>query len=51
MEFKIFQPQKEKTMEETAASALAQIEEKHYAAALKAKGIALERIRKYGFAF
>ncbi len=51
LEFKVFQPRKEKDLEETAAAALAQIEEKQYAAVLEAKGIPAQRIRKYGFAF
>ncbi|MCI8646212.1 MAG: AAA family ATPase [Firmicutes bacterium] len=51
LEFKVFKPGKEVDLEETAAEALAQIEEKNYAAALQAKGIPAERIRKYGFAF
>ncbi len=51
LEFKVFQPRREKDLEETAHAALAQIEEKKYAAALKAKGIPVEKIRKYGFAF
>jgi hypothetical protein len=51
VEFKVFNERKEKTLEETLASALDQIEEKQYEAALISKGIPKERIRKYGFAF
>ena len=46
LEFKVFQPRKEQSLEDTAAAALKQIEEKDYAAVLRAKGIAQERIRK-----
>ena len=51
LEFKVFQPRKEQSLEDTAAAALKQIEEKDYAAVLRAKGIAQERIRKDGVAF
>ena len=51
IEFKVFNPRKEKTLEDTLAVALAQIEEKQYEAELIGKGFKLEKIRKYGFAF
>lgn len=51
LEFKVFQPKKEKDLEDTVKVALKQIDEKSYEACLIAKGIEKERIRKYGFAF
>ncbi len=51
LEFKVFQPKKEKDLEDTVKVALKQIDEKMYEASLIAKGIEKERIRKYGFAF
>lgn len=51
IEFKVFQPKKEKDLEDTVKAALSQIDEKKYEAALTAKGIPGDRIRKYGFAF
>ena len=51
MEFKVFNSSKEKILEDTVEAALQQIEDKKYEAALIAKGIARDRIRKYGFAF
>jgi len=51
LEFKVFNPRREKDLDETVAVALAQIERLNYAAELEAKGIQPERIRKYGFAF
>lgn len=51
IEFKVFNPRREKTLEDTLASALTQIEEKKYETILLTKGIPPENIRKYGFAF
>ena len=51
MEFKVFQPKKERDLEDTVKAALKQIEEKKYDTSLIAKGVLRERIHKYGFAF
>ncbi|MDE7267485.1 MAG: ATP-binding protein, partial [Lachnospiraceae bacterium] len=51
MEFKVHDPDDEKSLRETVDAALMQIEEKQYTAALTAKGVPESRIRKYGFAF
>lgn len=51
IEFKVFNKRREKALEDTLTAALAQIEEKNYSQTLIDKGIAPERIRKYGFAF
>lgn len=50
IEFKV-QDEDEPELSDTVLSALRQIEEKDYQAALIARGIPEERIRKYGFAF
>ncbi len=51
LEFKVKNPRRENTLEDTLRSALLQIEEKQYAAELISRGIPSERIRSYGFAF
>ena len=51
IEFKVFHPRRDNSLEDTVNAALLQIEEKKYAQTLIAKGISEERIRKYGFAF
>lgn len=51
LEFKVHDPAKEDTLQDTVYAALRQMIEKGYAAALEAKGAAGDRIRIYGFAF
>ena len=51
MEFKVFDPRREQSLEDTVARARAQIEERAYVAGLVERGIAPERIRVYGIAF
>lgn len=51
LEFKVRDPDVEKSLEDTAREALAQIQEKNYKAALEARGIGSDQIRSYGFAF
>ena len=51
LEFKVYDEDDEKTLNDTVQVALDQIEEKQYAAQLVARGITVERIRSYGFAF
>lgn len=49
--FILFNKNRDLTMEDTVAAAHAQMEEKRCDAVLAAKGIRMDRIKKYGFAF
>lgn len=51
LEFKVHDPEEEKTLSETVDAALKQIEKKNYTQILLEKGIPAECIHKYGFAF
>ena len=51
IEFKVINPKKEKTLEETVEAALKQIEDKGYDAELVKRGVKRENIHHYGFAF
>ncbi len=51
IEFKVFNPRRDKSLDDTLKAAMQQIREKKYAAALTAEGIPPERIFSYGFAF
>lgn len=51
LEFKVFDPDEEDSLKDTAARALQQINEKQYDIALLSRGIPKENIQKYGFAF
>ena len=51
IEFKVINPKKEKTLEETVEAALNQIEDKGYDAELIKRGVKKENIHHYGFAF
>lgn len=51
LEFKVFNPRKEKTLEDTVANALQQINEKDYDCELLSRGIQKENIFHYGLAF
>ena len=51
IEFKVINPRKENSLEETVEAALKQIEEKNYDAELIKRGVKEEYIHHYGFAF
>ena len=51
LEFKVHDPKEESSLEETAAAALKQIDEKKYDRTLLDLGLEKENIKKYGFAF
>ena len=51
LEFKVLDPDEEKTLEETADAGLKQIKEKQYSKELVSRGFHPENIRHYAFAF
>ncbi len=51
LEFKVYDPEREKDLKDTVKAALAQIEDMNYKAGLVDEGIGEERIRSYGFGF
>lgn len=51
MEFKVYDPDAEKSLPDTVEAALQQIQEKQYDTELQEMGIQKEQIRHYGFAF
>ena len=51
IEFKVFNARREKNLEDTVETALAQIKEKRYVENLVERGIPKERIHCYAFAF
>ena len=51
IEFKVINPRKENSLEETVEAALKQIEERNYEAELIKRGVKADNIHHYGFAF
>ena len=51
IEFKVHEPDEEKSLQDTVRTALDKIKEKNYDAELLLQGIPADRIRHYGFAF
>ena len=51
LEFKVQDPEEEKSLSDTVQTALQQINDKKYETALVSKGVPAENIRKYAFAF
>ena len=51
IEFKVYDPEKEKTLEDSVEDALKQIKEQKYETELTKRGIPAENIKEYGFAF